>query len=95
MMTVLSVYRLTADLLKEPQATAIPPAGLTISVDKIDSGELYRISDELLSGIEDDLTSRQDLDLEDRAPGVKLLGLKISRSAGLRSARRAERLWKA
>jgi len=45
-------------------------------VDDIDSGELGRISSELLRGIEDDIQSRQDW-IEDRAQGIKLLGLKI------------------
>lgn len=45
-------------------------------VDEIDQGELARIADDLLHGIEDDLTSRLDW-IEDRAQGIKLLGLKI------------------
>ena len=45
-------------------------------VDDIDQGELAAIADDLLRGIEDDLTSRQDW-IEDRAQGIKLLGLKI------------------
>ena len=45
-------------------------------VDDIDQGELNRISDDLLRGISDDIDSRKDW-LEDRALGVKLLGLKI------------------
>ena len=45
-------------------------------VDDIDGGELYAISDSLLRGVEDDLQSRQDW-IEDRAQGIKLLGLKV------------------
>jgi len=44
--------------------------------EKIDAYELSRITDDLLRGIDDDLTSRQEW-IEDRALGVKLLGLKI------------------
>jgi hypothetical protein len=45
-------------------------------VEKIDEGELSRISDDLLRGIEADLESRRDW-IEDRTQGIKLLGLKI------------------
>ena len=45
-------------------------------VDDIDQGELQRISYELLRGVQDDLDSRGDW-IEDRAQGIKLLGLKI------------------
>jgi hypothetical protein len=45
-------------------------------VDEIDSGELSMIADDLLRGVEDDLTSRQDW-IESRAQGIKLLGLEI------------------
>lgn len=45
-------------------------------VDEIDSGTLGIVADELLRGVEDDLQSRQDW-IEDRAQGIKLLGLKI------------------
>lgn len=45
-------------------------------VDDIDSVELYRISDDLIRGIKDDLDSRKEW-VEDRAQGIKLLGLKI------------------
>lgn len=44
--------------------------------EKIDQDELSRISEELLQGIADDLQSRSEW-IEDRALGVKLLGLKI------------------
>lgn len=45
-------------------------------VDDIDNNELYRISNELMRGIEDDLTSRKEW-IEDRSHGIKLLGLKV------------------
>jgi hypothetical protein len=45
-------------------------------VDEIDEGELTRIANELIRGIEDDIESRRDW-VEDRAQGIKLLGLKI------------------
>lgn len=45
-------------------------------VDDVDQGELNRIADELMRGIDDDLSSRKEW-LEDRAGGMKLLGLKI------------------
>ena len=45
-------------------------------VDEIDSGELTRISENLMNGIRDDLESRKDW-VEDRAQGLKLLGLKM------------------
>lgn len=43
---------------------------------EIDDMELGRIADSLLRGIDDDLTSRQDW-IEDRATGIRLLGLKL------------------
>jgi hypothetical protein len=45
-------------------------------VEDIDEMELSRISNELLDGIQDDLDSRIDW-VEDRAHGMRLLGLKI------------------
>lgn len=45
-------------------------------VDDIDDGQLALIADDLIRGIEDDLESRQDW-VEDRAQGIKLLGLKV------------------
>jgi hypothetical protein len=45
-------------------------------VDEIDAGELTNISMELMRGIDDDIQSRKDW-VEDRAQGLKLLGLKI------------------
>ena len=44
--------------------------------ERIDPAELASITDDLLRGVEEDLTSRQDW-IEDRAQGIKLLGLKI------------------
>lgn len=44
--------------------------------DQIDDMELARISDDLLRGIDADLTSRKDW-VENRALGLKMLGLKI------------------
>jgi len=44
--------------------------------ERISQDELSRITEELLQGIADDLQSRQEW-IEDRALGVKLLGLKI------------------
>ena len=45
-------------------------------VDDIDEMELYRISDELLRGVKDDIDSRKEW-IENRATGIKLLGLKL------------------
>lgn len=45
-------------------------------VDDIDEGELTRIAEDLMRGIDDDIQSRQEW-VEDRAQGIKLLGLKI------------------
>lgn len=45
-------------------------------VDDIDGGELTRIAEELMRGVDDDITSRNDW-VEDRAQGLKLLGLKM------------------
>lgn len=45
-------------------------------VDDIDDMELGRIADELLRGVDDDLMSRKEW-VEDRAQGMKLLGLKL------------------
>ena len=53
-----------------------PPGWFDNLVDKIDDLELSRISDELMRGISDDQQSRQDW-MEDRATGLRLLGLKI------------------
>jgi len=53
-----------------------PPGWWDNLVDEIDSFELGRISEELLRGVRDDLDSRNDW-IEDRAQGIKLLGLKV------------------
>jgi hypothetical protein len=45
-------------------------------VDKIDASELSRITDDLLRGVDIDIESRKEW-IEDRALGIKLLGLKI------------------
>jgi hypothetical protein len=45
-------------------------------VDDIDSGELTRIAEDLLGGIDDDIQSRVEW-VDDRAQGIKLLGLKV------------------
>lgn len=45
-------------------------------VDSIDEGELRALTEDLLLGIEEDLLSRKDW-IEDRATGMRLLGLKI------------------
>jgi hypothetical protein len=44
--------------------------------EKIDDSELARIVEDLLRGVQDDLESRSEW-IEDRAQGIKLLGLKI------------------
>ena len=45
-------------------------------VEEIDEDELNRISDELMRGISDDLMSREEW-IQERAQGIRLLGLKI------------------
>jgi hypothetical protein len=45
-------------------------------VDDIDQMELSRISDELLRGVRDDIESRKEW-IENRATGIKLMGLKL------------------
>ena len=45
-------------------------------VDDIDDMELSRITEDLLTGVRDDIQSRTDW-IEDRAQGIKLLGLKV------------------
>lgn len=44
--------------------------------EKIDQSELARIAEDLLRGVQDDLESRSEW-IDDRAQGIKLLGLKI------------------
>lgn len=60
----------------ESAASRKPTGWFDNLVDEIDEMELGRISEELLRGIRDDLISRNDW-IEDRATGMKLLGLKI------------------
>ena len=45
-------------------------------VEEVDEAELSIIAEDLLKGIEDDLQSRKEW-IEDRAQGIKLLGLKL------------------
>jgi len=45
-------------------------------VDEIDAAELSMIAHNLMKGVQDDLDSRKEC-IEDRAQGIKLLGLKI------------------
>lgn len=45
-------------------------------VEEVDEAELSMIAEDLLKGIEDDLQSRKEW-IEDRAQGIKLLGLKL------------------
>ena len=45
-------------------------------VDELDMGTLNIVSDDLIKGVQDDIDSRNDW-IEDRAQGIKLLGLKI------------------
>jgi hypothetical protein len=45
-------------------------------IDKIDDSELARITEDLLRGVDQDIESRREW-IEDRALGIKLLGLKI------------------
>lgn len=54
-----------------------PPGWFDNLADRIDQFELSSIAEELLRGIEEDQTSRQSW-LEDRANGIKLLGLKLN-----------------
>ena len=60
----------------ESAASRKPTGWFDNLVEQIDDMELGRISEDLLRGIRDDLTSRNDW-IEDRATGLKLLGLKI------------------
>lgn len=53
-----------------------PPGWFDNLVDDIDSMHLSGIANDLMMGIEEDIQSRQDW-VEDRAQGIKLLGLKI------------------
>ena len=58
------------------KAKAGPSGWFDNLVDQIDEMELSRIGDDLMRGISDDLDSRKDW-IEDRANGLKLLGLKV------------------
>jgi len=53
-----------------------PPGWFDNLVDKIDHSELSRISEDLMRGIDDDIQSRREW-VDDRAQGIRLLGLKI------------------
>jgi hypothetical protein len=63
--------------IQDAADTADQPTGWfdTLS-EKIDSTELSRITEDLLRGVSDDLESRNEW-IDDRAQGIKLLGLKI------------------
>lgn len=60
----------------EPDEDAGPSGWFDNLVDDIDEGELSKIAEDLMRGIDDDIQSRQEW-VEDRAQGIKLLGLKI------------------
>jgi hypothetical protein len=63
--------------LKEDDNEKTPPEGWFDNlVSEIDDEELQNIADDLIRGVEDDLESRSEW-IEDRAQGIKLLGLKI------------------
>jgi len=62
--------------ISEGEADGRPEGWFDNLVDDIDDMELGRIADDLLRGISDDLISRNEW-VEDRAQGMKLLGLKI------------------
>lgn len=49
--------------------------------EEIPDQELSRIADDLMRGIQDDITSRTDW-IDDRAQGIKLLGLKVEMPGG-------------
>jgi hypothetical protein len=53
-----------------------PPGWFDNLVDRIDDFELSRIADDLMRGIDEDLQTRKEW-VEDRATGIRLLGLKI------------------
>jgi len=61
-------------LVDEPSRN--PPGFFDNLVDDIDDMELSRITEDLLTGVRDDIQSRTDW-IEDRAQGIKLLGLKV------------------
>ena len=63
--------------IQDAADTADQPMGWFDNLsEKIDSTELSRITEDLLRGVADDLESRNEW-IDDRAQGIKLLGLKI------------------
>ena len=62
--------------IREAENDDSPEGWFDNLVDKIDDMELGLIADELLRGVDDDLMSRKEW-VEDRAQGMKLLGLKL------------------
>lgn len=63
--------------IADAEDTATQPAGWFDNLsEKIDDSELTRITEDLLRGVQDDLESRNEW-IDDRAQGIKLLGLKI------------------
>ena len=63
--------------IKDPDNEKTPPSGWFDNlVDEIDDIELQNIADDLIRGVADDIESRSEW-IEDRAQGIKLLGLKI------------------
>jgi len=63
--------------IKDPENEKTPPQGWFDNlVDEIDDIELQNIADDLIRGVADDIESRSEW-IEDRAQGIKLLGLKI------------------
>lgn len=63
--------------IKDPENEKTPPQGWFDNlVDDIDDIELQNIADDLIRGVADDIESRSEW-IEDRAQGIKLLGLKI------------------
>ena len=70
---------ITISLDGSPLESAMPrgPLGWFDNlVEEIGDGELNRIAEELLRGVSDDIESRREW-LEDRANGIKLMGLKV------------------
>lgn len=69
-------FNLDGSPLESANEDGSPEGWFDNLADKIGQGELSRIADELLRGIDDDKRTRQEW-LEDRATGLKLLGLKL------------------
>ena len=68
---------ITTDGTPLEKATKTGPGGWWDNlVDEIDAMELTRMAEEILRGIRDDITSRQEW-IDDRANGMRLLGLKL------------------